>query len=216
MLPPTPRALVFDLDGLLVDTESKWTIAEQTLFARHGRPYGAAEKALLIGRTVESSAREMARLLDREGEHEPIMDELVAEVDALILAGVSPMPGAATLVSILSGRLPIAVASNSSRAYVDLVLAHSGLDAYFPVRVGVDEVARGKPAPDPYLRACSLLDAEPTLSVAFEDTALGARSAIAAGMRVVGVPSMPDPPMVCDLLVASLDDPALLAWASSI
>ncbi len=213
MLPLTPDAVVFDLDGLLADTETRWTVAETRLFARHGLPYGEVEKARMIGRSVESVSVELAQLFARPGEHLTIATELVAEVMAILAEGVEALPGAVELVARCASRVPVAVASNSDRPYVDLVLEAVGLSDYLPVRVTTDDVVRPKPDPEPYLLACSRLGADPSRSVAFEDTELGASAARAAGLTVVGVPSLEGTVIGCDLQVASLTDPVLVAWS---
>jgi len=213
VLPLTPDAVVFDLDGLLADTETRWTVAETRLFARHGLPYGEAEKAIMIGRSVDSCSLEMARLFERPGEHELIATELVDEVMALLAAGVEALPGAVELVAACASRVPVAVASNSDRSYVDLVLERVGLADYLPVRVTTDDVERPKPDPEPYLVACRRLGARPSHSVAFEDTELGASAARAAGLTVVAVPSLAGSLIGCDLQVTSLADPALVHWS---
>jgi HAD superfamily hydrolase (TIGR01509 family) len=199
--------VVFDLDGVLLDSEQAWTRAETRLFARHGRPYGAEEKRLLIGGSLEETARELERLLERPGASDGLLNELL-ELAAEEFAGpVEPMPGAIDLVGELrrAGR-PMAVASNSQRRLVDLALAGSGLAQAFGAVVAGDEVANPKPAPDVYLEACRRLGARPDAAVAVEDSPRGAAAARAAGLFVIGIPYLPGLELAPDLLAWSLQD----------
>ena len=206
MIPPSP-AVVFDLDGVLLDSEAAWTRAETRLFARYERTYGPEEKRLLIGGSLEETAGELERLLDRPGTSDGLLRELL-ELAAEEFAGpVEPMPGAFELVGELrrAGH-PMAVASNSQRRLVDLALAGSGLGEVFDVVVAGDEVANPKPAPDLYLEACRRLDTPPDQAVAIEDSPRGAAAARAAGLFVIGIPYLPELELDADLLTGSLED----------
>ncbi|HYZ10376.1 MAG TPA: HAD family phosphatase, partial [Actinomycetota bacterium] len=200
-------AVVFDLDGVLLDSEAAWTRAETRLFARYERTYGPEEKRLLIGGSLEETAGELERLLDRPGTSDGLLRELL-ELAAEEFAGpVEPMPGAFELVGELRrAARPIAVASNSQRRLVDLALAGSGLGQVFDVVVAGDEVANPKPAPDLYLEACRRLDTAPDQAVAIEDSPRGAAAARAAGLFVIGIPYLPELELDADLLTGSLED----------
>jgi HAD superfamily hydrolase (TIGR01509 family) len=130
--------------------------------------------------------------------HDLVMDEALLDV--------APMPGAPELVAALrAAGIPVGVASNSPRDFLDRVLATSGMAGRFDVTVAGDEVVRPKPEPDVYLAACAALGAEPAAAVALEDSPTGAAAAKAAGMTVVGVPYLPDmavPP--ADVMAGSL------------
>lgn len=214
--PASPDAIIFDCDGLLVDTESRWSIAEASLFARHGFPFGPTQKALLIGRSVEDATAEMAEHFGKPGTAEALAAELLGRVHAAIDALAEPLPGALDMVRACAAKVRVAVASNSPRALLDLALKRSGLADLLPVSVAADEVSRPKPDPELYLAACARLGAEPSRSVAFEDSSTGVAAARAAGLYVVAVPSTPDSQLDGDWQLTSLDDPALLAWASAI
>lgn len=199
--------MVFDLDGVLLDSETAWTRAETRLFARYGRTYGAEEKRLLIGGSLEETASELERLLERPGGSGELLHELL-ELAAEEFAGpVHPMPGALEVVGALreAGR-PIAVASNSQRRLVDLALDGAGLAGAFVAVVAGDEVPNPKPAPDLYLEACRLLDVNPALTVAVEDSPRGADAARTAGLFVIGIPYLPELELDADLVVGSLED----------
>ena len=207
----TPQAVVFDCDGLLVDTESSWTVAETELFARRGIPYGPEQKALLLGRSLRAGADAMAELFGEPGTGGAIAEELLAAVTE-VLSRVDAMPGAPELVEEVAQAVPIAVASNSPRALLDVALLRGGFAGVFPVSVAADEVDRPKPAPDMYRRACGLLGVAPENALAFEDSITGLRSARAAGLRLVGVPTLRHDEFPADLVVESLVDQDLVAW----
>jgi HAD superfamily hydrolase (TIGR01509 family) len=215
-LPPDVDAVVFDCDGLLVDTETSWTRAETALFAEHGHPFGLEQKKIVIGTTLEAAGVAMADYFGRPGDG-PILAARLHELVAIELAaGADALPGARELVLALLGRVPIAVASNSPRAFVETALTSAGLDDLFDVRLAAEDVVHPKPAPDLYLAACAALGADPARSVAFEDSGTGVASARAAGLHIVGVPSLPGVILDADTVFTSLTDPALIGWAGSV
>ncbi len=211
-----PAAIVFDCDGLLVDTEPCWTVAESAVFASRGLPYGPSEKVMFIGKSVPATVELMAGLFGEVGNDEAIYAEVMGTVGEVIIGQAEPMPGASELVRVLSGRMPLGVASNSPRVILDITLRRAGLTHAFGAVIAADEVPVPKPAPDLYLAACRLLGADPRASVAFEDTWTGAAAARAAGMRVVGVPSLEPDGFPADLVLETLADPRLVAWATSL
>ncbi|MGH3762207.1 HAD family hydrolase [Actinophytocola sp.] len=208
----TPRAIVFDCDGLLMDTEPCWSLAEAELFARRGLTFGAAEKALVIGRSLAAATGTLAELFGEPGNAAGIADELMALVTEVVSAKAEAMPGAHELVELAAARVPVAVASNSPRALMDAALARGGLADAFPVSLAADEVARPKPAPDLYRTACERLAVQPGTALAFEDSMTGLASARAAGLPVVGVPTLPTGDFPADVVVSSLRDERLLTW----
>jgi HAD superfamily hydrolase (TIGR01509 family) len=203
-------AVVFDNDGLLLDTEEAWTRAEKTLFARRDRVFTIEHKRSLIGSARVAAAMKLEAMLDLAGEGEALMDELHELVMEEALAGIAPRPGALELLERLSGAgVPVAVASNSQREFVQRTLGGAGLlDGRFATVVSVEDVAHPKPAPDIYLEACRRLGAEPGACAALEDSVTGVTAAAAAGMYVVGVPYFAGGELPgSDLLVDSLADP---------
>jgi HAD superfamily hydrolase (TIGR01509 family) len=209
----TPTAVILDNDGLTLDSETVWTRAEITLFARRGREFTHAHKLELVGSAGPLAAGKLERMLGAEpGTGAAILHELGDLVVAELRRGCEPMPGALDLLDALRGAgLPFALCSNSPRRIVDAALEGSGLAGVFRVTVAGDEVPRGKPAPDPYLAAAAALEVAPGDCVALEDSPTGAASARAAGMRVIGVPSVPgvDLTGLVDASFTSLADPAL-------
>lgn len=210
-----PRAIVFDCDGLLMDTEPCWTVAETELFARHGLPFGAEQKAQVIGKSLDAAGATMAELFGMPGSGADIADELVLRVTEVVKAEAEAMPGAVELVARVAACVPVAVASNSARELLEAALARGGIAGRFPVSVAADEVTAPKPDPEMYRVACERLGVAPEDALAFEDSMTGLRSARAAGLRVVGVPSLARQDFPADVVVSSLQEPKLLDWATS-
>jgi HAD superfamily hydrolase (TIGR01509 family) len=206
-----PEAVVFDCDGLLVDTETLWTRAETELFRRHRRAFTLDDKKALLGTGWLAGGRVLERLLDRPGDAEELAQVLLALVTEEVGRGVSALPGALEVVGELRGRVPIGIASNSPRGFVDAVLARGGFTNTFDAYVTGDELLSPKPAPDAYLEACVRLGVEPSTAVALEDSPTGVASARAAGLYVIGIPSLPDLELEADLVAASLLDPEVRA-----
>ncbi|MFG3098374.1 HAD family hydrolase [Streptomyces sp. NPDC048202] len=215
-LPADTEAVVFDCDGLLVDTETCWTVAESAIFAEHGHPFGPEQKALVIGRTVEAAGEAMAQYLWRPGAGAELAAELLARVRKELSRGATALPGAAELVRACRAAVPVAVASNSPRELLDAALWSAGLADHFTHTFAADEVSTPKPAPELYLTACAALGAAPRHSVAFEDSATGIASARAAGLHVAVVPSLPGTALDHDWLGTSLAEPELLEWARAL
>jgi HAD superfamily hydrolase (TIGR01509 family) len=208
-----PAAVVFDNDGLLLDTEDAWTRAETELFARRGAEFTFAHKRELIGSSHTIAAGKLEVMLGRPGEGEALMDELHELVMEEARKEVAPRPGAVALVDALNAAgIPIAVASNSQRAFLDQVLRSSGMAGRFAITVAGDEVPNPKPAPDIYLEACRRLGADPAASVGLEDSPTGAAAAKAAGLTVIGVPYLPEIEVpMADVVAGSLADDLVLA-----
>lgn len=188
------RAVVFDCDGVLVDSEPHSAAAWVAALGRYGHRVTAADVAACTGLGYADT---YARLTAVDPEATiPPPEELAPEVLAALAAsfqrGLRVFPDAAACVSALAfDGVPLGVASTSRRHRLDLTLGHSGLARYFQATVAGDEVARGKPAPDVYLAAAERLGVRPAECLAIEDTGLGAAAAVAAGMRVIGVARVP-------------------------
>lgn len=191
-----PAAAVFDNDGLLLDTEEAWTRAEVILFERRGRTFTMEHKRDIIGSARDVAAGKLELMLDAPGEGFALMDELHELVMVEALAPVSIRPGALELVRALGAAgVPLAIASNSPRVFLDRVLDSSGLADHgveWVTTVAGDEVPEPKPAPDIYLEACARLGADPADSVALEDSPTGVKAGLAAGMFVIGIPYFAD------------------------
>jgi HAD superfamily hydrolase (TIGR01509 family) len=189
---PLPDAVVFDNDGLLLDTESVWTRAEQDLFERRGIEFTAEHKRELVGTSAEIAGGVLERRLGEPGRAAELIEELNALVVAELEHGVEAMVGARELLQALKERgTPIGLVSNSPLVFVERSLEIVGFHDHFDVVLSAHEVAAPKPAPDPYLEACRRLGVEPGLSVvALEDSPTGVAAARAAGLTVIGIPSL--------------------------
>ncbi len=185
------------------------------MFARHGLPFGPEDKATLIGRSIPVAAAVMAQRFGRLGESAAIQAEITLLAAHEIAAHAEAMPGAHRLLELLAGRLPLGVASNATRALLDAALARGQFGNAFLVSIAAEEVPAPKPAPDIYLEACRRLRVAPARALAFEDSLTGARSARAAGLKLVGIPTLASRDFPADLVVDSLDDARLLAWVGS-
>jgi HAD superfamily hydrolase (TIGR01509 family) len=186
------RAVVFDLDGLLLDTETLWHDAEIELFRRHGDEFTWDDKLAVIGTSYDATARYFAQRLGRpSADGSALVDEMVDLMHERLQREVAGRPGALELVRRLR-ELPdgirLAVASNSSRRLVDTALATAGIPDAFDAVVTSDDVMHAKPAPDIYLEACRRLGVAPADAVALEDSAAGIAAAKAAGMTCIAVP----------------------------
>jgi HAD superfamily hydrolase (TIGR01509 family) len=207
-----PAAVVFDNDGLLLDTEDAWTRAETTLFERHGKTFTMAHKRDMIGSSHLVAAGKLELMLELPGLGPELMQELHELVMEEGRRDIAPRPGAPELIDALrAAGIPIAVASNSTRPFLDRVLRTGGLASRLDITVSADDVAHPKPAPDIYVEACRRLGADPAASVGLEDSPTGAAAARAAGMTVIGIPSLPGLPIPEAHVVAeSLADPLVL------
>ena len=192
MSPPLPDAVVFDNDGLLLDTESVWTRAEQDLFERRGVEFTLEHKRELVGTSAEIAGGILEKRLREPGRASELIDELNELVVAELEHGVEAMLGAREVLHELATRgTPLGLVSNSPLAFVRRSLEIVGFTDRFDVVVSAHEVVAPKPAPDPYLEACRQLgvDAGPGV-IALEDSPTGVAAARAAGLTVIGIPSL--------------------------
>jgi HAD superfamily hydrolase (TIGR01509 family) len=192
MPPRRPDAVVFDNDGLLLDTESVWTRAEEDIYERRGLEFTAAQKREMIGTSEAVAGELLERGLGESGRAAELIDELNGLVVAELEHGVEAMVGARDLLERLKAQgTPIGLVSNSPLRFVLRSLEIVGFESIFDVVISAHEVAAPKPAPDPYLEACRRLGVEPGPGViALEDSPTGVAAARAAGLTVIGVPSV--------------------------
>jgi HAD superfamily hydrolase (TIGR01509 family) len=187
-----PEAILFDCDGLLLETESRWTIAEQGLLAAHGGRYSDEFKHRLLGTSAAVSQALIAEELGRPPADAPALG---AELDrrfheAIAEHGTEPMPGVRALLEALEAKVPIAVASNNGEEIVRIVIEIAGVTRFFDAIVCASATLPGKPLPDVYLAAAAAVGADPSRCVALEDSVTGATAARAAGCFTIGVPSL--------------------------
>jgi HAD superfamily hydrolase (TIGR01509 family) len=192
MAPQAPTAVLFDNDGLLLDTESVWTRAEQDLYESRGLEFTAEHKREMVGTSAQRAGELLEAGLDEPGRAEAIMEELNALVVAELEHGVEAMVGARDLLERLRAQgTPIALVSNSPLPFVRRSLEIVGFTEAFDAVVSAHEVELPKPAPDPYLEGCRRLGVDPGPEViALEDSPSGVAAARAAGLTVIGVPSL--------------------------
>lgn len=204
------EAVVFDLDGVIADTEQVWDeVREQLVRERGGRWHERAQADMMGMSSPEWSAYMHDELGLAETPAE-INDEVVRRMLARYRSGVPLLDGAVEAVERLADAFPLAVASSSNRPLIEAVLDAAGIAVRFAATVSSEEVARGKPAPDVYLEAARRLGVAPEGCAAVEDSANGLRSAHAAGMRVLALPNAHYPPApdaleLADVVLASLD-----------
>ena len=188
------EAVVFDLDGVLIQTEEVWDeVREQYVRERGGR-YDAEAQRAMMGMSSTEWSRFLHDELGVPDEPEVISAEVVRRMEARYRERLPLIDGAVEAVQRLAARWPLGLASSSNRPLIDAVLELAGLAEYFRATVSSEEVARGKPAPDVYLETARRLGVAPDRCAAIEDSHSGIRSAKAAGMRVLAIPNPSFPP----------------------
>lgn len=202
---------MFDLDGVILQSEEVWDeVRERYVLDRGGRYDAAAQRAMM-----GMSAPEWSRYIEEELGVGLPAERVNAEVVELMAARYRDelplVPGAREAIERLAAAFSLGIASSSNRPLIDVVLERSGLQRYFRASVSSEEVPRGKPAPDVYLEAARRLGVEPDRCAAVEDSHNGIRSAKAAGMRVVAIPNPAYPPdeaalAEADVVLASISE----------
>jgi HAD superfamily hydrolase (TIGR01509 family) len=183
-------AVLFDMDGLLVNSEPVWYDVESAVVARLGGVWTPADQAACIGGTMTASCRYIIERTGTSMSAEQLSEEMVAEMVVRFRRDLPLQDGALPLLDALHQRgVPIGLVSSSYRRLMDAALEQLGAGR-FDVTVAGDEVAHGKPDPEPYLTACELLGVDASNTVVLEDADTGVRSAEAAGCIVVAVPSV--------------------------
>jgi HAD superfamily hydrolase (TIGR01509 family) len=204
------EAVVFDLDGVLVESEEDWEQARRDVIADlTGAAWSAQDQRLVLGTNLRQctaimNARHPSGLDDEELGRRLIARRMELYAERLVI-----LPGAVEAVLAASARYPVAIASSSPPQVIRHVLERMAVQERFQAIASSDEVERGKPAPDVYLLACDRLGVDPRRSLALEDSDPGIRSAAAAGMRVVAIPNPAYPPaqetfVLADVKLATL------------
>jgi HAD superfamily hydrolase (TIGR01509 family) len=187
-------AVVFDLDGLLIETEEIWDEVREALARERGGTWTESAQRDMMGMSSTEWSRYMHDEIGLAESPEEINDLVVERMAERYRSQLPLLPGAVEAVERIAARWPLGVASSSNRDLIELVLELAGLASKFQATVSSEEVARGKPAPDVYLEAARRLGVEPARAAAIEDSESGIRSASAAGMRVVAIPNRSFPP----------------------
>jgi HAD superfamily hydrolase (TIGR01509 family) len=217
------EAVIFDLDGVILDTEELWNEVREGLAREHGGRWSEQAQADMMGMSSTEWSRYMHDVVGLAEPSEEINREVVRRMLDRYAERLPLIDGAIEAVERIAARWPLGLASSSNMELIDLALEASGLARHFRATVSSEEVAGGKPAPDVYLEAARRLGVEPTRCAAVEDSASGIRSAHAAGMRVVAIPNAAFPPArealaladvvldsIADLEPASVIEPELL------
>jgi HAD superfamily hydrolase (TIGR01509 family) len=205
----TPDAVIFDLDGVLLDSEQRWNEAKQQLVRTAGGRWPEDAPTAMMGMSSPEWSAYMRDELGVPRDAAAINSEIVGLMEQGYARELPLLPGARGAVAALAAHWPLGLASSSNREIIDLVLELAGFDGAFAVTISSEEVARGKPAPDVYLEAARRLGIAPDRCVAIEDSANGLRAADAAGMAVVAVPNPHYPPGAdaLELSAASVSTP---------
>jgi HAD superfamily hydrolase (TIGR01509 family) len=204
------EAVVFDMDGVLLDSEHVWDeVREQLAKERGGRWHDQAQRDMM-GMSSPEWSRYMHEVIGLPEPPEEINREVVSRLNATYRKQLPAIPGAREAVERLAAHWPLGLASSSNRELIELALELLGVQRLFRATVSSEEVARGKPAPDVYLEAARRLGVDPTHAAAVEDSHNGILSAKAAGMRVLAIPNRRFPPGEDALAQADvvLDSPA--------
>jgi HAD superfamily hydrolase (TIGR01509 family) len=200
---PASEAVIFDLDGVLIDSEQRWNAAKEELVREAGGRWRDDAPGVMMGM---SSPEWSAYLHDELGvpmEAEAISREVVRRMLEGYERELPLLPGASEAVHALAARWPLGLASSSNREVIDRVLELAGFGDAFRVAVSSEEVDRGKPAPDVYLVVAERLGVQPARCAAIEDSSNGLRAAASAGMAVIAVPNAHYPPEDDALSLAS-------------
>ena len=189
-----PEAVVFDLDGVLLDSEQLWTESKQELVRESGGRWRADAPTAMMGMSSREWSRYMRDELGVDMDVDDINRDVVRRMKERYRERLPLLPGAVEAVRTLGRRWPLGLASSANREIIDFALDAAGLADEFSATVSSEEVQRGKPAPDVYLEAAHRLGVRADRCVAIEDSSNGMRSAAAAGMAVLAVPNQHYPP----------------------
>lgn len=196
------NAVVFDLDGVLIDSEPVWELVRSQFVADHGGRWPPEAQSRLMGMSTQEWARYLSDDLGAGLPPDRVAHEVIGQMAARYREHLPLMPGAEAAVRRLAARWPLGLGSSAPASLIESVLATAGLREEFAVVMSTEQVPRGKPAPDIYLAVTARLGVPPGECAAVEDSTNGLRSAAAAGLAVIAVPHPRYPP-----------DPAALAQA---
>jgi HAD superfamily hydrolase (TIGR01509 family) len=189
-----PEAVIFDLDGVLLDSEQRWNEMKREVAEEWGGRWRGSAAHDMMGMSSPEWSAYMRDQLRVPRDPTAINAEVVRRLDASYREDLPLLPGAVDVVRALGARWPLGLASSSNREVIDAVLRFAGIEGDFRVTLSSEQVERGKPAPDVYLEVARLLGVAPDRTVAIEDSSNGIRSAAAAGMPVIAVPNPHYPP----------------------
>jgi len=204
-------AVVFDLDGVIIDTEGVWEEVRRAYVAEHGASFLPDSQQRMMGMSTPEWSRHLAEDVGVGRPAEQVAKDVLERMAQRYRSSLPLIPGSVEAVRRIAAAYPVALASSSARILIDQVLASAGLTDVLRVTLSTEEVPRGKPAPDVYLEAVSRLGLTPEVCAAVEDSSNGLRAAAAAGLAVICVPHGVYPPAadalaLADLVVTSLDE----------
>ncbi len=204
------EAVVFDLDGVIVDSEQVWVEVREQYVRGLGLDYPPEATRAMMGMSSPEWSGYLAAVLGVPGSPSEINDAIVERM--LVRYGAAPplIPGAVAAVRRMAERWPLGIASSSNPELIEAVVRAAGIEDVVRVALSSEHVGRGKPAPDVYLEAVRLLGVAPSGAAAIEDSEPGIRSARAAGLRVIAVPNLHFPPAeealaLADVVLATID-----------
>jgi HAD superfamily hydrolase (TIGR01509 family) len=205
------EAVVFDLDGVLIDSEHVWDEIRKQLAEERGGRWSDNASRDMMGMSSPEWSRYMRDEVGLDDEPAEISAEVVRRLEERYRVELPLITGSEQAVKRIADRWPLALASSSNRELIDLALEASGLGRFFTETVSSEEVARGKPAPDVFLEAARRLGVEPSRCGAVEDSENGIRAAKAAGMRTIAIPNPQFPPAeealaLADVVLAAIED----------
>ncbi|MET0495628.1 MAG: HAD family phosphatase [Actinoplanes sp.] len=207
----TIEAVVFDLDGVIIDTEEVWEEVRRGYAAEHGKEFLPDTQTRMMGMSTPEWSAHLSEDVGVPRTPEEVAADVLGRMAERYRTALPLIPGSIEAVERIAARFPIALASSSARLLIRQVLETAGLTSLFRVVLSTEEVPRGKPAPDVYLTAVEQLGLRPEVCAAVEDSSNGLRSAAAAGLAVIAVPHGVYPPAedalaVASLVIKSLDD----------
>lgn len=205
------EAVIFDMDGLLVDSEPVWDSARQWMADKAGKPWSTLDHGAVMGVSTEEWADYMIDRLELTISRQEVIDAVIGRMIEMYRTGVPYRPGAVEAVDLAARRYRTAVASGSHPTLIEAVMADPPMRGRFEVVVAADDIGVGKPAPDVYLAAAERLGVDPAACVCLEDSGNGILSGVRAGMKVIAVPDprFPVRPEVLEqahLVLSSLSD----------
>jgi HAD superfamily hydrolase (TIGR01509 family) len=198
------EAVLFDLDGVLIDSEPVWEEVRRAFVSERGGKWLPDTQRRLMGMSTVEWARYLSVELGVGMAPDEVADEVIRRMAERYKVALPLLPAAVEVVTLLSRRWRLGLASSSPTKLIEVVLNRSGLAPFFAVAISTEEVARGKPAPDVYLAVAARLAVAPGLCAAVEDSSNGLRSATASGMRVIAIPRPVYPPEPDALAAADL------------
>lgn len=198
------EAVIFDMDGVIVESEALWDKAREDLVRETGGRWGANAQEAMMGMASHEWSVYVRDELEVPMSAEEISREVVARLEALYREDLPLIEGSAEAVHAAAERWPVAIASSSNRELIDLIAELAGIHLVLKTTVSSEEAGRGKPAPDVFVMAAEQLGVDPENCVVIEDSANGIRAGVAAGMKVIAIPNRDFPPSQDALDLATL------------